>query len=311
MRIIPARQERLRGEVFAAGMIGDDGDASPAPAPIVVLAHVIASIRHLDLLSPEGEGELGAMRLEVAALRDIGRIRGVAHGQLSPQLNGYIRGFLLPGAEHTFGCVRLLMVDVVADLGFRIGGDFGTAAPPLALRAVGEVGPREAQGRQRLGGQGKPVGELLGAGRRGVVGGQIRPLRKCHLGLAGLALLGRGVKDFLDHLGEGAADLEPFGPGLQLATQLMLVALIQGQLPAGRTEVGTALEPGAGGLHLPIGSQQFACDEAEVLEESHTDGQGGLEGLCVDETAEELTSSSPGMDACSPASSRERRPFSC
>jgi len=66
VRIRPARQERLRAEVCAAGMIGEEGDASPAPAPLVVLAPVIASIRHLDRLGPAGEGESEGTRAALA-----------------------------------------------------------------------------------------------------------------------------------------------------------------------------------------------------------------------------------------------------
>ena len=62
----------------------------------------------------------------------------------------------------------------------------------------------------------------------GAVGGHILDLQERHLGLAGLALLGGRVEDFLDDLGEGAADLEPFRPGLQLSAELLRLASSNG-----------------------------------------------------------------------------------
>jgi hypothetical protein len=82
----------------------------------------------------------------------------------------------------------------------------------------------------------------------------------------------------LDHLGEGAADCKPFGPGLQLSAELVAAGLIQGELLAVLTEVGTALEPGVGGLQLTIRGEQFSLDEAKCPEEAHKDGKGGRDG---------------------------------
>jgi hypothetical protein len=284
--IIAARSERLRGEGFLAGIIGDKGDAAPAPDPLVVLDRVIASICQLDLLGPERDGKLRPMGLDVAALRDIGRLRGGAHRPLQPPLEIDIRGRVVQVAEDAFFRVRLRVIEVIPYFGLQVGGDLGTAAPQLALRALGEVGPVDAQGRELVGGQGEQRGELRGASRLGTISGQIVALQERDGGLAGLALLTGGLEDRLDDLGERAAALEPLGPGLQLATQLLPVGFIQRELPAGLTEVGTALEPGAGGLQLAIGGQPFARDEAEGPEELHHDGEGGLDGGRVYTAAE-------------------------
>jgi hypothetical protein len=128
-------------------MIGDEGDAPPPPDPEVVLDPVVGGIRQLDRLGPKREGDLGAMHLEVAALMGIGRVHGGAHGQLHPELDGNLRGLLLEVAETPFFLVQLLAVDVIADPGFEIRGDLGAAVPDLSLRALGQVGPLDAQGR--------------------------------------------------------------------------------------------------------------------------------------------------------------------
>src|SRR6516164_5672874 len=80
VRIIASGPERLWGEGLVAGIIRDDGDASPPPDTAVVLAYVVARIGELDLLGQARDGDLGAMCLEMAALMDIGRVRGCSHG---------------------------------------------------------------------------------------------------------------------------------------------------------------------------------------------------------------------------------------
>ena len=52
------------------------------------------------------------------------------------------------------------------------------------------------------------------------------------MGSRGLPCLVVAWQDFLDHLGEGAAELEPFGPGLQLSAELVAAGLIHRELPA-------------------------------------------------------------------------------
>ena len=106
------------------------------------------------------------------------------------------------------------------------------------------------------------------------------------MGSRGLPCLVVAWQDFLDHLGEGAAELEPFRPGLQLSAELLPAGLIQRELLAGLTEVGTALEPGVGGLQLAIRGEEFSRDQAKVPEEADKDGQGGLDGLGVHAAAE-------------------------
>jgi hypothetical protein len=93
--------------------------------------------------------------------------------------------------------------------------------PQLSLRALGEVGPFDAQGWELVLGQGKQIGEVLGPGGLGAVGGQILDVLERHFGFAGLALLGARLADFLNHFREGAEELEPFGLGLQLAAELL------------------------------------------------------------------------------------------
>ncbi len=286
VHIIAARQECLRGAVFVAGIIGDHGDASPAPDPAVVLDHVVAGIGQLDLLGPERHGNFGTMRLEVQALMSIGRRRGGAHGQLQSQLDVDIRGLLVEVAEHAFCVWWILGIAVVADLGVEIGGDLGAAAPQLSLRALSEMGPPDAQGRKLVWGQGEPRGESLGVGRLSAVRGSILDLQERRGGLMGLALFGRRLQDFLDHLGEGAADLQPFGPGLQLSAEFVAAGFIQGELLAVLTAVGTALEPGVGGLQLAIRGEQFSVNEAEFPEEADQDGQGGFDSLRAHAAAE-------------------------
>jgi len=150
--IIASGHTCLGGEIFTARIIRDDGDPSPAPDPLVVLHHVVARVGELDLLGPEGDGDLGTMLQEVTALRDMGRVRGGAYGQLQPQLDGKIRGLLLQGAEDPFFLLRVFIVDVIADPGLEIGGDLGAAPPQLSLGALGEMGPLEAQGWELIGG---------------------------------------------------------------------------------------------------------------------------------------------------------------
>jgi hypothetical protein len=115
--IIPPLPKNLWGEVFSTRMIGDDGEPSAVPDPVVVLDRVGASLGELDLAGQEGEGDLGAMLLEVTPLMGIGRVGGMAHGQLQPEFDVDIRGLLLQVAEDKFFLVRGGIVDMISYLG--------------------------------------------------------------------------------------------------------------------------------------------------------------------------------------------------
>jgi hypothetical protein len=281
VRIIASGHERLWGEVLVAGILREEGAASPAPATVVVLDHVVARIGELDLLGQAREGDLGAMRLEVTALMDIGRVRGRSHEELQAELDRNIGGLVLQEAKDAFCVLRVLVVDVVSSLGFEIGGALGAAAPQLPRRALGEVGPLAAQGRELVWGQGEPLGELLGPGRRGTVSGQRLDVQERHFGLTRRALLGGRLEDLLDHLGEGAAECEPFGPRLELSAELVAPGCIPGERLAVLTGVSPALEPGGGGLQLAICGEQFSLEKAKFPEEAHKDGEGGFDGRRV------------------------------
>jgi hypothetical protein len=161
--IIAACEECLRAEVFMAGVIADHGDATPASSPPAVLDRVIASIGQLDRLGPERDGKLGPLGLEVAALSAIGRIRGGARGHRQPSLDIDIRGRVVPVAEAACFLKRLLVIEAIPYGGLQVGGDLGTAAPPLALRALGAVGPLDAPGRELVRGPGEQRRELRGS----------------------------------------------------------------------------------------------------------------------------------------------------
>jgi hypothetical protein len=128
-------------------MIGDAGHTSPAPEALVVLDHVAARIGQLDLLVEERDGDLGTRFQEVAPLLGIGRVGGDAHRELQAELYLASRGFVVQVAEDAFGMGWILGVDVVSDPGLQIRGDFGATPPQLSLRALGQVGPLDAQGR--------------------------------------------------------------------------------------------------------------------------------------------------------------------
>ena len=179
---------------------------------MVVLDPVVGGIGQFDLLGPEGDGDLGAMLREVTALMGIGRVGGDAHGQLQSPLDVNIGGRLVQVAEDAFCLGRVFVVDVVADRGSRSEGTLGQRPQSSPCALLGEVGPLDAQGRQLVRGQGEQFGELLGPGRLEAVCGSIVDLQEGHLGLAGLALLGGRLADFLDDLREGAADSRRFAP---------------------------------------------------------------------------------------------------
>ena len=86
--------------------------------------------------------------------------------------------------------------------------------------------------------------------------------------------------------GKGQRSSSRFAPACSWSAELLLTGLIQWELPAGRTEVGTALEPGVRGLQLAIRGEEFARDQAKVPEEAHKDGQGRLDGLGAHAAAE-------------------------
>jgi hypothetical protein len=162
----------------------------------------------------------------------------------------------------------------------------GQLPPQLSLRALGEVRPFEAQRWELVLGQGKQLGEVLGPGDLGAVGGQILDVQERHFGFAGLALLGACLADFLNLFGDGAEELEPFGLGLQLAAELLGAAFSHRELSAVLTAVGTALEPGVVGLKLAIRRDQFPLDKPEGAKEAYKKHQGRLDGLRVHTAAE-------------------------
>ena len=77
--------------------------------PVVILDQVVAGIGQLDLLGAERDGDLRTMLLELTSLSGIGRIRGVADGQLQAEVYLNIRGLLLQVAEDPFFLVRILL----------------------------------------------------------------------------------------------------------------------------------------------------------------------------------------------------------
>jgi hypothetical protein len=281
VRLIASGHERLWGEVLVAGSIRDEGEASPAPDAVGVPDHGVARIGELDLLGQARDGALGAMRLEVAALMDIGRGRGRAHGELQAERDRNSGSLVLQEAADAFLVLRVRVIDVVSSLGCAIGGDLGAAAPQLPLRALGEVGPLEAPGREWVWGQGEPRGELLGPGRRGMVRRQLRALQQRHLGLTRLALLGGRLEHFLDDRGAGAAECEPVGPRREVSAARVATGGIHGERRAVLPGVSPALAPRGGGLQLAIGGEPGALEQAKCSEEAHQDGEGGCEGRCV------------------------------
>jgi hypothetical protein len=69
----------LRGEAFTVGIIGVDRDPFPVPYPLVIVDHVVAGIRQLDLLGPKRAGDLGPMLQEATPLSDMGWVGGGTH----------------------------------------------------------------------------------------------------------------------------------------------------------------------------------------------------------------------------------------
>ena len=59
----------------------------------------------------------------------------------------------------------------------------------------------------------------------------------------------------------------------------MPTGLVQPELLASLTEVGTALEVGVRGLQLAIRGEEFSRDQAKVPEQADKNGQSGLDGL--------------------------------
>jgi hypothetical protein len=89
-----------------------------------------------------------------------------------------------------------------------------------------------------------------------------------------------------DRFGDGAAELEPFGLGLQLAAELLGAAFSHRELSAVLTAVGSALEPGVVGLKLAIRRDQFPLDKPEGAKGAYKKHQGRLDGLRVHTAAE-------------------------
>lgn len=97
-------------------------------------------------------------------------------------------------------------------------------------------------------GQAEQLSQALAPRSLRAVRGQIFHLQQGHFRLAGLVLLGGGLKDLAHYVGKGAGDLEALGPILELPAQLLATGIIQRELPAAQAEVSASLKTGVGGL---------------------------------------------------------------
>jgi hypothetical protein len=102
-------QERLRGRVFVAGIIGDGGDPSPVLYPLVVVDHVVTGIGQLNLLGEERDGDPRTMLSEMSPLRGIGGVRGGAYGQFPAEFYMNICGLLVEVAKDAFWLLGALL----------------------------------------------------------------------------------------------------------------------------------------------------------------------------------------------------------
>ena len=79
------------------------------------------------------------------------RIGGIAQRQFQSEVGMEISGFEVEVTKNPLFLARVLLVDVIANASFEIGGDLGAADLQLAAWTQAEVAPFETHRRQLVG----------------------------------------------------------------------------------------------------------------------------------------------------------------
>jgi hypothetical protein len=212
--IIAPVHERLWIEVLVTRVVGKDGDAAPVVKPLVVGGDIIGGVSQLDLPRSDRHGQGRAMANELGALTGIGWVSRVAHRQFQTEFPVEIGGFEVPIAKDELFLGGVLRIDMVAAFGLEVRGHLGTAPQPLAVGTSAHVTPGEVHEWHLVVRQTQQLGHLLASHARSRGVGDLFDLAERHLGVFGMALLGRGRAHLGDDVRKGTEELEPLGPAL-------------------------------------------------------------------------------------------------
>ena len=212
--IIAPVHERLWIEVLVTRVVGKDRDAAPVVKPLVVGGDIIGGVSQLDLPRSDRHGQGRAMANELGALTGIGWGSRVAHRQFQTEFPVEIGGFEVPIAKDELFLGGVLRIDMVADFGLEVRGHLGTAPQQLAVGTSAHVTPGEVHEWHLVVRQTQQLGHLLAIRTRARGVGDLLNLEERHLGVFGMAFLGRGLAHLGDDVRKGTEELEPLGPAL-------------------------------------------------------------------------------------------------
>jgi hypothetical protein len=286
--IIAPVHERLWIEVLITRVVGKDRNAAPVVKPSVVGDHITGGVSQLDLPWSDRHGQGRAMAHELGALIGIGWVSRIAQGQFQTEFPVAIRGFEGHIAKDELFLGGVLRIDMGADFGLEVRGHLGTAPQQLALGTSAHVTPGEVHGWHLVIRQPQQLGHLLAIRARSRGVGDLLDLEERHLGVFGMAMLGRGLAHLGDDVRKGTEELEPLGPAVQLVTHRLPSGLVDAEGVAALTGVRAAFIARVGGLELAIGGHQLAFDQAKASEELHHDGES-LVDHAVPDTGAEVT----------------------